>query len=60
MHIFFLLEDELGLEINKINNQYSLTFNDNPPSKDILYALDSWYTAKQNSLCKKMMIMKLL
>ncbi|MCI1751020.1 MAG: helix-turn-helix transcriptional regulator [Megasphaera cerevisiae] len=53
MHIFFLLENELGLSINKIHDQYSLTFNNNPPSKDILYALDSWYIAKQTSLRKE-------
>lgn len=53
MHILFLLEDELDLSINKNNNQYSLMFNNDPTNRDILYALDSWYTAKQNSLPQK-------
>lgn len=50
MHTLFLLEDELGLTINRIDNHYTLMFEGTPPNKNILYALDSWYTAKQKSL----------
>jgi transcriptional regulator with XRE-family HTH domain len=49
MHTLFLLEDELGLTIDRIDNHYTLMFENNPPNKNILYALDSWYTAKQKS-----------
>jgi hypothetical protein len=53
MHTFFFMENILGLSIDRINKQYTLTFNNSLSNKAFDFALNSWYTAKQKSFCQE-------